>query len=219
MRRRTMAAIAGAALALVAVTTALATPGDGPLALLGGGGDRDERRAEHARALGEKLGVDPGRVERALGEIHSDRREVRQDALARALAERLDVPVGDAERAVERAFAVTRPERGLPRPERGERGERGEKGGPLARAIANELDKRPQEVREALRAFRRERLEQRLAEAVREGRVTERQADELRERIESRRGRGLGPRGGPGFGPPHGGHGPGFGPPPEEGRL
>jgi len=212
-----MAAIAGAALALAAVTTALATPGDGPLALLGGGGgDRDERRAEHARALGEKLGVDPGRVERALGEINSERREARQDALARAVAERLDVPAGDAERAVERAFAVTRPERGLPRPERGERGE---KGGPLARAIANELDKRPQEVREALQAFRRERLEQRLPEAVREGRLTERQADELRERIKSRRGRGLGRRGGPGFGPPHGGHGPGFGPPPEEGRL
>ena len=215
MRRRTMAAIAGAALALAAVTTALATPGDGPLALLGGG-DRDERRAEHARALGEKLGVDASRVERALGEIHSERREARQDALARAVAERLAVPAGDAERAVERAFAVTRPERGLPRPEHGERGE---KGGPLTRAIANELDKRPQEVREALRAFRRERLEQRLAEAVREGRLTERQADELRERIESRRGRGLGPHGRPGFGPPHGDHGPGFGPPPEEGGL
>jgi hypothetical protein len=71
MRRKRMAlaAVAGA-LALAVATAAFAAPGKGPLGLFE---DRDERRAENARALGEKLGVEPERVDRALRELHQER--------------------------------------------------------------------------------------------------------------------------------------------------
>ena len=197
-RKKTVAASVVAVLALAAGTTAIAAPGDGPLGLFKGAGDR---RAEQAQALGEKLGVEPARVERALDEVLRERHEERQDEMARALAERLKVPQADAERALERAFAAKRDRRDGP-PERRERGERG---GAMAQVIATELDKTPEQVKEALTAIRRERFEARLAEGVREGRITEDQAKEIRERAEAGGGRGFGPRhGGPGHGPADG---------------
>lgn len=213
-RKRIVAAAVVGALALAAGTTALAAPDGGPLGLFG---DRDERRAEHARALGEKLGVDPARVDRALEEVHRERHEAREDEMARALAERLDVSARDAERALEAAMASrydARRER-LPAPgERPERRERDRDGGPFVEALAKELDKSTGEVKEALGAVREAKFEARLGEAVKEGRITEEQAKEIRERAESGRGRGFG-QPGPGFGPPpHGGPmgGPGDGP-------
>ncbi|CAA9508243.1 MAG: hypothetical protein AVDCRST_MAG17-1830 [uncultured Solirubrobacterales bacterium] len=198
-RRKTVAASAVAVLTLAAGTTAIAAPG-GPLGLFE---DRDDRRAEQAQALGEKLGVAPARVERALDEVHRERHEERRDEMAKALAERLNVPQADAERALDRAFAAKRDRReGPPEP-----GVRGERGGTMAQAIASELDKSPAAVRRALTEIRRERFEARLAEGVEEGRITEEQAKEIREQAESGRGRG--------FGPPHvgSGHGPGGGGP------
>ena len=211
-RKKTVAASVVAVLALAAGTTAIAAPG-GPLGLFD---DGDDWRAEQAQALGEKLGVEPARVERALDEVHRDRHEARQDEMAKALAERLNVPQADAERALDRAFAAKRDRReGPPEPgARGERGERGERGGAKAQAIASELDKTPEEVRTALTEIRKERFEARLADAVEEGRITEEQAKEIREQAESRRGRGFGPpHGGPGHGPSHGGGPQGFGGP------
>lgn len=232
MRRRTMAGTAAGVLALAAGTTAIAAPGGGPLGLLG---DREERHGEEAQALGKKLGVAPRRVERALHEVRRERREARQDAFAAELAKRLDVPAADAERALERGFAATRPElrRGFERgkrsergeqPNRGARAERRERRDELAGAIAGELDKSPGEVTRALGAIRAERIEQRLGEAVRAGRLTEGQADEILERAKSGEAPGLHRLGRP-FGPPGGGHrrggpgGPGLGGPPEGGGL
>lgn len=199
-RKRTVAAGVGGVLALAAAATAIAAPGGGPLGVFD---DRGERQAEQARALGEKLGVAPGRVERALREIHAERREAREDEMARALAERLEVSAADAERALERAFAEKRERRADGPPQPGERRERDERGGRLATAIAAALDKEPAEVRQALTEIRRERLDARLAEAVREDRLTQEQADEIRQRVESGRGPGFGRHGG------GRGHGPG----------
>lgn len=200
-RKKTVAASVVTALALAAGTAAIAAPGGGPLGLFKEG---DDRRADQAQALGKKLGVDPARVERALDEVHRERHEAREAEMARALAERLKVPQADAERALERAFAAKRDGReGPPEP-----GERRERGGAMAQAIATELDKTPEQVKEALTAIRRERFETRLAEGVKEGRITEDQAKEIREQAEAGGGRGFGPRhGGPGHGPP--GDGPG----------
>lgn len=206
-RKRTAAAAVTGALALAAGTTALAAPDGAPLGLFG---DRDERRAEHARALGEKLGVDPARVDRALEEVHRERHEAHENELARALAERLDVSAEDAERALEAAMASKLEVRRARVPAPGERLERRDRvrdGGPLVEALAKELDKSAGEVKKALDAIREAKFEARLAEAVKEGRITEEQAKEIRERAESRRG--------PGFGPP----GLGFGPPPDGGPM
>ncbi|CAN5628888.1 hypothetical protein BH24ACT24_BH24ACT24_11250 [soil metagenome] len=225
-RKKTVAASVAAALALAAAgATAIAAPGGGPLGLFDDGGDR---RAEQAQALGRKLGVDPARVDRALREIHRERREAREDELATGLAERLDVPRADAERALEGAFSAKRDRREGP-PQSGSRPERG---GGLAKAIAAQLDRKPEEVRKALMEIRQERFAARLAEAVKERRITEGQAKEIREQAESGRGPGFGrPHGGPGHGPrnvpdgfggPRGpGDGGGFGGPngPPEGRF
>jgi len=201
-RKKVVAASVAAVLALAAGTTALAAPRGGPLGLFGDDGDR---RAEQAEALGKKLGVDPARVDRAMQEVHQERHEARQDEMAKALAARLNVSQADAERALERAFAAKRAEFERA-PEPGAGPDRGEHRGGLAKAIAVELDKTPAEVKKALTAIRRERFEVRLAEAVKEGRITQKQADEIRKQMKSGDG--------PGFGPPHGGpmHGRGGGP-------
>jgi hypothetical protein len=227
-RKKTVAASVAGVLALAAGATAIAAPGGGPLDLFDDGGDR---RAEQAQALGKKLGVDPARVDRAVGEIHRERHEAREDEMAEGLAERLDVPQADAERALERAFAAKRERREGPPVPRA-RPKRGERGSGLAKAIAAQLDKKPEEVRKALMEIRQERFAARLAEAVKERRITEGQAKEIREQAESGRGPGFGrPHGGPGHGPrnvpdgfggPRGpGDGGGFGGPngPPEGRF
>jgi len=193
-----VAASVVAALALATGATAIAAPGGGPLGVFG---DRDDHRAEQAQALGKKLGVDPARVDRALREVHQERREGRRGEMAAALAKKLGVPQADTERALEKAFAAKRAgfERGRESGERPERGERGKRRDELAKAVATELDKTPEEVKKALTAIRQERFEARLAEGVKDGRITANRAEEIREQMKSGDG--------PGFGPPHGGRG------------
>lgn len=219
--KKTVAATVGAALAAAAATTAIAAPGNSPLGLIE---DRDELRAEHAKALGEKLDVEPARVHRALREVHRERHEAHEDEMAKALSEKLGVSAGDAERALERAFASVRTQRVEPAPAPGERPEGVDPHRELAQAIAKELDKGADEVGEALRAIHVERLERHLEEAVEARRLTREQADEIREHARSGPAPRFGrrPRGvpGPGLGPPPGaGPGPGdvvleFAPPP-----
>ena len=207
MRRRTkiVAASVAAVLALAAGTTAIAATGGGPLGLFG---DRDDHRAEEAQALGKKLGVDPARVDRAMQEVHQERRDARRDEMSAALAKKLGVPQADVARALDKAFAAKRAEfdRARESGQRPDRGERGEHRDELARAVAAEVNKPPEEVQKALEAVHQERFEVRLAEGVKEGRITEKQADEIRREMKP----GFGPgHGGPGHGGP-GGHG-GFG--------
>lgn len=206
-RKKIAAAAVAGVLALAAgatAITAIAAPGGGPLGLLGGG---EDRRTEEAQALGKKLGVDPARVSRALEEVHRERHAARQAEMAKALAEKLDVPPAEAERALQAAFAAkpqTRRDRADDQGERRDRGERERDGGPLVDALAKELGKSRAEVKKALDEIHQERFEAKLAEAVKEGQISEDQAKEIRERAKE--------DGGGGFGPPHGGPG-GFGGP------
>ena len=214
-------AVAGAVAAVAVGGTAVAAPGGGPF---GGllGAEPEERRAELARDLASKLdGVSPREVERALDEVQRERGAERRREMARALAAKLDgVSVEQVERALEKSHEQMR--RGF------ERG-RFPQQGPIE-TLARELGKSEQEVRRAFEAIHRERLDKELDEAVREGRITEEQADRIRERAE--RGprffrRRFGPPGGPWGGerpappPRRGGPGPGDfvmpapGPPPE----
>ena len=172
MRRRNkiVAASVAALLALALGTTAIAATGGGPLGLLG---DRDDHRAEEAQALGRKLGVDPAKVDRAMQEVHQERRNARRDEMSAALAKKLGVPQADVARALDKAFAAKRAEfdRGRESGERPDRGERRKHRGALAKAVATEVDKTPAEVEKALRAVHHERFEARLAEGVKEGRI------------------------------------------------
>jgi hypothetical protein len=167
-------AVAAAAGALAVGGTAVATPGGGPL----GGllGEHDERKAELARDLASKLdGVSAGEVERALDEVHEERRAEHRKQLAQGLASKLEgVSAEEAERALRKSHEELRHafERGGP-----------PRGEPVA-TLAQELGKAESEVRRALRAIRRDRLEGELEEAVREGRISEEQAERIRERFE-----------------------------------
>src|SRR5829696_9264377 len=199
-RAKTVVAVAGGALAVAAGATALAAPGGGPAALF----EDHAQRTQDARALGEKLSVDPGRVSRAMEEVARERRQEHEDEMAAALANRLDVSTADAKRALQKAFAGLRPENGERPPAAGERPRPDHPEARLARAIAEELGKSPAEVKAALRAIRTERLRAHLAQAVKAGRLTSEQAHQIEKRAEE------GHRGG--FGPPPGGRGHGHGP-------
>jgi hypothetical protein len=192
-------AIAAAVGTLAVAGTAIAGPGP-----LGGvfREDRDERRQEFARDLASKLdGVSAQEVDGALRELHAERRAEHRAELARALAGKLEgVSAGDVEQALEKAEERMRQafeERQRPDREL------------FVETLASELDKSEREIRNALRAARRDRLESKLDEAVREGRISEERADQIRERIEEGRpGLRLRFRGG-GPGGPHGPGGPG----------
>jgi len=170
-------AIAAAVGTLAAAGTAVAGPG--PLGDVFGE-DREERRQEFARDLASKLdGVSAEQVERALREVHEERRAEHRREMARALAAELDgVSAREVEQALEKAHEQTRQSF-----EEGDRPRRVDRDA-FVETLARELDKSEAEVRNALRAARRKRLESKLEEAVREGRISEQRADEIRERIE-----------------------------------
>jgi hypothetical protein len=203
MRRFVIAASVGA---LAVGGTAIAAPGDGPLGLLGG--DPEERRAEFARDLASKLeGVNANEVERALEQVQQERRAEHRAELARDLAAQLEgVSAEEAEQALDKAQEQLRQSRGedfRPRDN-------------FIETLARELDKSEDQIEKALADARRARLDQKLDEAVKEGRISEGRANGIRERIEEGppfgRGR-FGRRGGFGPGGHFGGH---FGGPPPD---
>ena len=217
MRRKTLA-IGLTVLALAVGGTAIATAagGGGPFGI---GGDPKEQEAELAKDLASKLdGVNAGQVQRALGEVREERHAERRKAEAEALAAELDgVSAAKIEAALEKLHGqMERSFRSGQRPRRVD----------FAAALAKEIDKPVAEVRKAMRAAHQKRFEAKLDEAVKEGRITEAQADRIRERMKNaprgfRRFRGgPGGPGGPGHGGPGGPGGPGGGfgipvPPPQ----
>ena len=211
-------AIAAASATLLAGGPAIAATGNHPLERVFG--DRD---AELADELAQRLdGVTAGEVEKALGDIRGDKQAERRKQQAAALAKHLDgVSAEEAEKALEKVEVRLFADR--PREPRGDRRgfHRRFHRVDLVAELAKELGESESEVRKAFRAAHEERFEAMLDEAVKEGRLTEKQADAIRKRFEDgppRLGRPRfhhrgGP--GPGFDP-----GPGFGaepggPPPQ----
>jgi hypothetical protein len=190
-------------LAAAVFATASASGDGGPFGILGDG--PDERRSEYAKDLANELGIDKDRVENAIENVERQRREAFEDEHAKALAGKLDVSVEDAERALEEAHKGFRKELrdGLKTPPTP--GEKHVFRADIAKEIADALDKDVDEVREALRDIAREKLESKLDEAVKQGRLSEEQADRIRERIESGKFGPPGPmlekHGGPGMPP------------------
>jgi hypothetical protein len=170
--RRPLAIAAVAGGLVIAGGTAIAAAG-GPLGGVFGG---DERDAELARELASRLdGVSAEQVERALEDLRRDKLAEHRKAEARALAAELDgVSAEDAERALEKAQAQLMRGR-----DRGEWPRRGE----FLATLAKELGKSEREVRQALRAAQRKRFDRMLDRAVKEGRLSEEQADRIRERL------------------------------------
>jgi hypothetical protein len=207
-------AIAAASATLLAGGTAIAATGNHPLERVFG--DRD---AELADELAQRLdGVSADEIESALEDIRDDKQAERRKQQAAALAKHLDgVSAEEAEKALERVEARLFAER--PR-DRRDFPRRGFHRVDLVAELAKELGKSEREVRKAFRAAHRERFDATLDEAVKEGRLTEKQADAMRDRAEELRKRfedGR-PKVGP---PPHrfhrGGPGPGFDLGPEPG--
>jgi len=213
MRHKKTAAGVATVLALGAGATAVAAPGgDGPL---GGvfGPSPQERRTEQARDLAKELKLPEQRVRQAIDRVGDKRRAEHQAERAKELAKRLDVSEEDASQALEKGREALRKEFESNRGRQGPR-PRGARNAFL-KVVAAELDKSTEEVRKALQDIRKDRLNAKLAEAVKEGRLTQKQADQIKKQAEKGPGR-FHFRGG--HGP--GGHGPGGpgGPPPGGGR-
>jgi hypothetical protein len=190
----------------IAVIGAIATLAVTGTAFAGGGGGGlfgDDRQQDFAEDLATELnGVSPGEVEQALDVVGEQRIAEHRTRMAQGIAAQLDGVDADAvsdalathEKQVRSAI---------------ESGERPDMQG-LVATLADELGKSEEEITSALEAAREAGVEDRKAEAlerlegaVEDGELTEKQADEIRERIES----------GPAFGPGHHGPGgPGFGP-------
>jgi hypothetical protein len=215
MRPKMIALGIAGVLAVAIGATASASGGGGPLGFLGG--DPKEQRAQYAKDLAGELGIDADRVEKAIESVEQKRRDAFESEQAKALADKLDVSEADSKKALEAGFAAMRNHAVPPKPPA--RGRLPDD--PFVKAVADSLNKDAADVRKALRDIARDKLESKLDEAVKSGRLSKEQADRIRKRIESgngefgfrMHGRGHGP-GGPGHGP--GGPGPGmaWGPPP-----
>jgi len=188
-----------ATVALAAGGTALAAPG-GPFH-----GDPEQQREELAQDLAQNLhGVTASEIETALEKVRAQRMAEHRAELAKDLASRLDgVTAAEVENALEKAWQQ---HRSATRPPDHQA---------FVRTLATEMDMTEAEVRTALQEARRARMNARLDAAVKAGRLTEEQADRIREQMRSgggwhRGGPGMGGRGehSPGSGGPGGG-GPG----------
>ena len=183
MRHTKRAAVgAAAALAAAAGATAVAAPsGGGPL---GGvfGPSPQERRAEQAGDLAKELELPEQRVRQAIERVAKRRRAEHRAERAKELAKRLDVSEEDALRALAKGREALRKELDSNRGGQGLR-PRGDHDA-FVKAVAGELDKSADEVRRALRDIRKERLNRKLAEAVEQGRLTQRQADRIKREAE-----------------------------------
>lgn len=209
MRHKKAAAGMATVLALAAGATAVAAPGGaGPL---GGvfGPSPQERRAEQARDLAKELKLPEQRVRQAIDRVGEKRRAAHRAQRAKVLAKRLDVSQADAARALAKGHEALRKELESSGARPGLRPHRTRDA--FLRAVAGELDKGLEEVRKALQDIRRDRLNAELARAVKEGKLTQKQADQVKKHAEKGprhfRLRGRGGRGGPVVpgGPPPGG--------------
>jgi hypothetical protein len=205
-------AIAAAVGTLLAGGTAIAAGGR-PFFGPDGGKDHD---AQLAQELAKRLdGVSANQIQKALDDLRSDKRAEFRKQQAKDLAKHLDgVSVADVERALEKVEPKAPSKSGHRRFERVD----------FVAELAKALGKSESDVRKAVEAARKERLEAGLDQAVKDGRLTQKQADRIKKGVESGRpflfhGKGPGHRGfhgrfrgpGPGFegGPPPGPVGPG----------
>ncbi|HEY8769704.1 MAG TPA: hypothetical protein VIM03_04120 [Thermoleophilaceae bacterium] len=225
MRKRTLAAVAVVG-ALAVAGTALAAGGGGPLGFMNGGRDRQDARL--AKDLASKLnGVSPAQVQKALGQVRDERMAKRRNEEASAIAAELDgVSTSDVEKALTKLEA--KHERSdNPGDRRSFR--RGLRRDGFAAGLAAELHKSTADVQKALQAARKKQFDARLDQAVKNGRITQKQADQIKKNFQNGPPGVRGPgHGGPGFrgkfdrpngGPPSGGPGPGsFGGPPPNGQ-
>ena len=166
-----------AVVALAAGGTAIAAPDTPPAS--------QEPESQFARELAANLGhgLTTAEVQRALEKIREQHMAARRAELARALAPRLDLTVTTVEQALEKAQGqIHQAFEGGRRPDPGA----------FVRTLAQELNKTESQVREALQAARRELLNKRLDAAVKAGRLTQQQADAIRQRVQQRRAPGPG---------------------------
>lgn len=182
-------------IATLAVTTLVA----GGTALATRGGPFHDDPAQHRQELAQDLarnldGVTAAEVETALEKVRAQRMAEHRAELAKDLASRLEgVTAAQVESALEKAWRERRSSDGPPDHQA------------FAKTLASELDKTEAEVRTALHDARRARMNDRLDAAVRAGRLTEAQADRIREHMRSARGwRHGGPRPGMGDRGPYG---------------
>jgi hypothetical protein len=214
MRHKKAAIGAGAVLALGVGATAVAAPnGDGPL---GGvfGPDRQEHQAEQARDLAKELKLPEERVRKAIDRVGEKRQAEHQAEKAKELAKRLGVSEDDAKQALAKGREALREQFQSQRKNRNFDPRAGHDA--FVKGIAEQLDKSTAEVKKALQDIRKDHLDAELAEAVKEGRLTQKQADAIKKQAAKgpMRMRFRGHHGGPGFGP----GGPGGPPPPGAGQ-
>ncbi len=177
-------AIAAAVLAIGAAGTAVAAPGGSIL-----GGSQDERQAEFAGDLAQQLdGVNANQVEQGLEKVRAQHEAKTQTERAKSLADQLDgVSVDQATAALKKVDTQLKSGQ-----------QKGDRPDPEAvdKLLADELGVSSDELKKAHQAEATARVDQ----AVEDGKLTEKQADQIREDIESGKMApgGRGGHGGPG---------------------
>jgi hypothetical protein len=200
MRRRPIA-IAATAGVLAIGGTAMAAAKGGPLGTFFRA-DRDEHQAEFSKDLASKLGhgVTGDDVSKAMDQLRSEQQTEQRSDFAKALAAKLGVSQDAVEKALTKAQDQMK--QSFQRRERPK--------DDLVATLAKELDKSQADVRKALREVSQDRMNARLDQLVKDGRLTEAQANKIRAQLKKgppRLERGF-RRHGPGPGGP-GPHGPG----------
>jgi hypothetical protein len=199
-------AVAAAAGALAVAGTAMAATKGGPIGTLFRA-DHADRQAQFSKDLASKLGngVTGDQVSKALDQVRQDREAQERADLAKGLASKLGVSQSDVESALQKAETQARRgfQRGQPPKD------------DFAATLAKELGKKESDVRNAFRSLQQDRLNARLDQLVKDGRLTQSQADQIKKRLKNGRPgfrvhrRGPHGPGGPG---PGGFMGPGPGP-------